>query len=359
MQEKVHEAYMQRCLHLAKLAAGSVAPNPMVGAVLVYDDKIIGEGYHQKYGEPHAEVHCINDALKKNPDKISAATLYVSLEPCAHYGKTPPCSDLIIQHHIPKVVIACKDTFKEVAGKGIDKLRNAGVEVTVGVCENEAIALNKAFFCFHKNQRPYIVLKWAQTANGYIASNQSNRLLISNDFSNRLVHRWRSELDAIMIGANTAILDNPLLDNRNWFGRYPKKILFDPNLKVPTSLNLFKGDDVVLIFNFIKDAVAQNKMYLKMDKSNLLKEVLTQLYNLNIQSLLIEGGQKLLQSFINADVWDEARVITNKDLYIHSGLAAPQLINQEKISTICLDKDEIVYFKNKNNSYIEAATGLF
>jgi len=356
MQDLVHEVYMRRCLQLAALGAGSVAPNPMVGAVLVFEGSIIGEGWHQAYGGPHAEVHCITDALNKHPGKISLSTLYVSLEPCAHYGKTPPCADLIIQHKIPRVVIGCRDSFEKVDGKGIDKLRKAGIEVITGVLETEAIELNRAFFTFHEQKRPYIILKWAQTADAFIAGAGNERLLISNDYTNRLVHKWRTRAAAIMVGANTAIKDDPLLDNRNWLGPAPKKIILDPHLKVPGHLRLFKGNDVVFVINSVKDAVAQNIQYVKTDRTDIIKGTLHQLYQLNIQSVLVEGGRQLLQSFIDTGIWDEACVITNKELFVRSGLSAPLLTAQYKIKEERLLNDEIIYFKNKENNKIYAAT---
>lgn len=356
MQDQAHEVYMWRCLQLAGLAAGSVAPNPMVGAVLVHDNVIIGEGWHQNYGGPHAEVHCIAEALQHHPDKISRSTLYVSLEPCAHYGKTPPCADLIIQHKIPKVVIGCRDSFEKVDGKGIAKLRKAGIEVITGVLENEAIELNKAFFTFHEQKRPYIILKWAQTADGFIAGAGNERLLISNDYSNRLVHKWRTSSAAIMVGANTAIKDDPLLDNRNWTGRAPKKVLFDPHLKVPGHLRLFNGNDVIFVVNTVKDAVVQNILYVKTDKSDIIKDTLRQLYQLNIQSVLVEGGRQLLQSFIDAGAWDEAYVITNKNLLVKSGVPAPLLTDPYKLKEERLLNEEIIYFKHLKNNKIYAAT---
>lgn len=358
MYDYAHDVYMQRCLQLAKLATGRVAPNPMVGAVLVHSGEVIAEGYHRQYGGPHAEVHCIREALQKHPDKISTATLYVSLEPCAHFGKTPPCADLIIQHKIPKVVIGCRDSFEKVDGKGIARLKAAGVEVITGVLEKEAIALNKAFFTFHRLARPYITVKWAQTANGYISEAGKPRLMISNEYTNRLVHSWRSAHAAIMVGANTALNDDPLLDNRKWMGPSPKKIVFDPNLKVPTNLRLFNTGEVVFVLNTIKDAVSANVVYLKINKHDLLPDAMRQLHHLNVQSLFVEGGGFLLQSFIKSGIWDEARVVTNRDLLVADGVAAPVLSDPVKMAATILQTDEVVYYKNQNNSFIHAGTTL-
>ncbi|WP_346239095.1 bifunctional diaminohydroxyphosphoribosylaminopyrimidine deaminase/5-amino-6-(5-phosphoribosylamino)uracil reductase RibD [Niabella insulamsoli] len=359
MQGANHEKYMQRCLQLARMAVGEVAPNPMVGAVLVYQSNIIGEGYHQHYGGPHAEVHCINDALKSHAEKIAHSTLYVSLEPCAHFGKTPPCANLIIKHQIPDVVIGCRDSFDQVDGRGIERLRKAGVKVTVGVLEKESLELNKAFFTFHQQKRPYVVLKWAQTEDRFMAGTGSERLLISNEYSKRLVHQWRSASSAILIGAQTAINDDPLLDNRHWFGKAPQKVIFDPLLKVPSMLKLFQTGDVVIVLNTEKDAVSKNVIYVKMDKADMVPDAMRQLHQLNIQSIFVEGGQKVLQAFMEADLWDEAFVITNKDQILGTGLTAPVLKNQRKLHRQMLFNDEIIHFKNQNNSFIDAGSSLF
>lgn len=341
---------MQRCFALAAGGQGSVAPNPMVGAVLVYKDAIIGEGYHQKYGEAHAEVNCINDALKKTPDLIPASTLYVSLEPCAHFGKTPPCADMIIKHKIPKVVVACRDSFKAVNGRGIEKLKQAGVEVVEDVLKKQATALNKRFFTFHSLKRPYIVLKWAQSADGFIAGIAEERLMISGHLTNRLVHKWRSEETSILVGVNTAIKDDPLLDNRNWYGKPPVKIIIDPLLVGGNKLRLLQHAKKVFVINTLQEKEEKNIHYIKARRQNFLPEMLHRLYELQIQSILVEGGAVTLQSFINAGFWDEARVITNTSLFAVSGLRAPQLhaVQPENIQEIL--SDHIMVFKNKNGA---------
>jgi len=319
------EQYMSRCIQLAELGAGNVAPNPMVGAVLVYDDEIIGEGYHKKYGEAHAEVNCINSVEEKNKHLIEKSTIHVSLEPCSHYGKTPPCVDLIIKNNIPKVVIGTKDIYKEVAGAGIEKLKNAGIEVLTGVLENECIDLNKRFFTFHRKQRPYIILKWAQSANGKIGSNNGERILISNDYSNRLVHKWRSEEAAILVGTNTALKDNPSLTTRLWKGKNPVRIVIDKNLKLPHELKIFSKATNTFIFNSLKNTIEENVEYIKLENKNFLEEMLHSLHKLNIQSVLVEGGAKTLQSFIDKGLWDEARIIMNEKLIIMNGVSSPEL----------------------------------
>jgi diaminohydroxyphosphoribosylaminopyrimidine deaminase/5-amino-6-(5-phosphoribosylamino)uracil reductase len=315
---------MSRCLGLAKLGAGNVAPNPMVGAVLVYEDKIIGEGYHQKYGEVHAEVNCINNVEEENKFLIEKSTLYVSLEPCSHFGKTPPCADLIIRNKIKKVVIGCKDIYKEVSGTGIQRLQNAGTEVITGILEKECIKLNNRFFIFHQNFRPYILLKWAQTANGKIGSSEK-RILISNEYSNRLVHKWRSEEAAILVGTNTALHDDSLLTTRLWQGKNAVRIIIDTKLKLPSFLNIFNTDAKTLIYNLAKNSTEENLVYIKLESKNFTDQMLQSLFEMNIQSVMIEGGAKTLQSFINAGLWDEARIITNEELVIENGLAAPEM----------------------------------
>jgi len=341
------EQYMSRCIQLAKLGAGNVAPNPMVGAVLVVENKIIGEGYHKKYGEAHAEVNCINSVAEENKSLIEKSTMYVSLEPCAHHGKTPPCSDLIIQKKIKKVIIGCQDIYKEVAGKGIEKLRNAGVEVITDVLENESKELNKRFFTFHQKQRPYIILKWAQSANGKIGSNNNQRILISNNYSNRLVHKWRSEEAAILVGTNTVLKDNPSLTARLWEGNNPVRILIDKELKIPPSSKIFNEQAETLIFNLSKSSATKNIRFIKLDNENFLKELLDWLYKNNIQSVLVEGGTKTLQSFIDIGLWDEARMITNETMVVEGGIDAPQM---KDFSLVHLEKyftDSITYFKRK------------
>jgi len=306
----LHDHYMQRCLALARKGAGLVAPNPMVGAVLVAAERIIGEGWHQVYGGPHAEVNCINAVKATDRHLLEQSVLYVSLEPCNHYGKTPPCTDLILKHDIPKVVIACRDPFKEVNGKGIERLRDAGVEVITGVLEKEAIDLNKRFFTFHTRHRPYIILKWAATADGWMGKKGGERMLISNEYSNRLVHQWRGEEAAILVGMQTALADNPALTNRLWPGNSPVRVVIDRQLQLPAQLQLFDGTVKTIVFNTVKQEENDKLVYYRLDnEKNLLPQILTALYKMNIQSLLVEGGAQTLQSFIDLGSWDEIRVI--------------------------------------------------
>ena len=317
---------MHRCIALAKLGAGYVAPNPMVGAVLVYEDKIIGEGYHQQYGGPHAEVNCINSVRDQDKDKISGSVLYVSLEPCSHFGKTPPCTDLIIANQIPEVVIGCRDPFKEVDGKGIEKLKAAGINVVYGILEKECQQLNKRFFTFHIKHRPYIILKWAETADGKIAGDGTNRLLISNEQTNRLVHKWRSEETSILIGTNTALLDDPELTTRHWTGPSPVRLVIDMDLKLPSTLKIFNDKQRTIIFNSIKHEENGKLSYYQVTEDvNLVHQIVNALYQMKIQSVIVEGGAKLLQSFIDEGMWDETRIIKNEKLIINNGLPAPVL----------------------------------
>jgi diaminohydroxyphosphoribosylaminopyrimidine deaminase / 5-amino-6-(5-phosphoribosylamino)uracil reductase len=357
---KIDDQYMQRCLQMAAMGAGQVAPNPMVGAVLVYDGRIIGEGYHKKYGEAHAEVNCINSVAEEDKKLIAASTMYVSLEPCAHFGKTPPCADLIIQNKIGKVVIGCRDSFEAVAGKGTERLKAAGAEVTVGILEMECLEMNKRFFTFYVKKRPYIFLKWAQSSDGKIAAPlnptgrgtlkyvHTERLLISNEFTNRLVHKWRTEEAAMLVGTNTALFDNPALTARLFTGNNPVRLVIDLDLKLPAHLKLFDGSTKTIVFNFIKGYETENLVYYHLKKEeNLLTQIAQALYFMNIQSVIVEGGAKLLQSFIDAGLWDEASVITNGQLTIGKGLNAPILKNNKLYQEEKIQNDTISFYKNE------------
>lgn len=338
---------MHRCITLARQGAGFVAPNPMVGAVLVHNNTIIGEGYHMQYGQAHAEVNCINGVAPQHQPLISSSVLYVSLEPCAHHGKTPPCADLIIRYKIPKVVIGCRDPFKEVDGKGIEKLQAAGVDIILGVLEAECKALNERFLTFHTQHRPWMVLKWAQTADKKIANDDFSRLLISNEQTNRLVHKWRSEEAAILVGTNTALHDDPSLTVRLWQGNHPVRLVVDMDLRLPTSLKLFDGSVRTIVFNTKKHEEQHNLLYYQVTHDvSLVHQISNALYQLNIQSVLIEGGARLLQSFIDEGYWDEARIITNQSMNIGTGIAAPTLPAAELIKEEQLLSDRIVYYKH-------------
>jgi diaminohydroxyphosphoribosylaminopyrimidine deaminase/5-amino-6-(5-phosphoribosylamino)uracil reductase len=317
---EIHEKYMHRCLELAELGAGSVAPNPMVGSVIVNNGKIIGEGFHRQYGGPHAEVNAINSAPDSNLLKTS--TLYVNLEPCAHHGLTPPCSDLIIRKQIPKVVIGTVDPFSEVAGKGIEKLKKAGIEVIVGILEEECRELNQRFFCFHEKKRPYVILKWAQTLDGFIDVDRSPENFgeptwITGELALRLVHKIRSQEDAIIVGTNTAEKDNPSLTVRHWPGRNPLRVVIDRNLRLPPSHNLF----------------------------NSINQILGKLYNRKIQSVIVEGGRQLIESFFQTGQWDESHVFIG-NRFFYRGVSAPG-IRGKLIAEEILQTDWLKVFRNQ------------
>lgn len=347
------EQYMLRCIQLAQQATGYTAPNPMVGAVLVCNDEIIGEGYHQRYGEPHAEVNCIGEAIQNGQaGKLQQSILYVSLEPCAHFGKTPPCTDLIIKHKIPKVVIGCLDPFVEVDGKGIEKLKAAGIDVTVDILKQECKELNKRFFTFHEQHRPYIVLKWAQTKNKCINNSSSERFLISNEITNRLVHQWRSEEASIIVGTNTALMDNPQLTNRYFNGKQPVRLVLDKELKLPSTANLMNDEAPTIIFNCHQhNNEGQPRYYKIINDASAVHQIVHALYEQKIQSVLVEGGAQLLQSFIDEGMWDEARVITNDELMVDDGLAAPVLQNVIEYHEQKIMNDTIKFYKPNTNNH--------
>jgi len=345
----IHETYMHRCLELARQGAGYVAPNPMVGAVLVYNDRIIGEGYHQQFGAPHAEVICIRSVKPENAYKIADSVLYVSLEPCSHYGKTPPCTDLILQHKIKKVVIGSSDPNKAVSGGGAALLKANGVKVETGILEKENVELNRRFFTFHTHHQPYIILKWAQTADGKMAGAANERLLISSETTNRLVHKWRSEEASILIGTHTALFDDPELTTRKWPGPSPVRLVVDMELQLPSSLKIFNSKQRTIIFNKIKhEENGQPAYYQVTEDVSLVHQVVNALYQMNLQSVLVEGGARLLQSFIDENMWDETRIICNKHLAIGKGLPAPQLPAMKPATEITIENDEVTFYYNKN-----------
>ncbi|MCB9335577.1 MAG: bifunctional diaminohydroxyphosphoribosylaminopyrimidine deaminase/5-amino-6-(5-phosphoribosylamino)uracil reductase RibD [Flavobacteriales bacterium] len=358
------EKYMQRSLLLAQKGLGNVAPNPMVGCVIVHQNNIIGEGYHQLYGKAHAEVNAINSV--KNKELLKESILYVNLEPCAHYGKTPPCSDLIIKYKIPKVVIGCIDSFSEVSGKGIEKLKNAGIDVTVGVLEKESLNLNKRFFTFHNKKRPYIILKWAETKDGFMdverhCEKRSNLIhqkeeitgQARNDVNNwitiplskKLVHKWRSEEMGIMVGTNTVINDNPKLNVREWNGKNPTRIVLDLNNRIPENSNVLDNSIATIILTKHPKVNQENIEYCLIEKEkSLLTQILDVLFQHQIQSAIIEGGKQLLETFVSENCWDEARVFVGNKTF-EKGLRAPELkvssYLKENIST-----DTLYYYLN-------------
>lgn len=300
------EKYIRRCIQLARNGMCNAAPNPMVGAVIVHNDRIIGEGYHARCGEGHAEVNAIRSV--KDESLLQESTIYVSLEPCSHYGKTPPCADLIIRKGIPRVVVGCVDPFSLVSGRGIQKLKDAGIDVKVGVLEAECRQLIKRFVTFNTQQRPYITLKWAESADGFIDINreEGQPVVLSTPITSMYVHKQRAEHHAILVGRRTALLDNPSLTTRNWYGKNPVRLVIDKELTLPTSLKLFDGSAPTWIFTAQDKASTSQVIYFKLDFSrSILPQILQKLYENKLQALLVEGGSQLLQSFIDEGLWDE------------------------------------------------------
>ncbi|GAB5538438.1 MAG: bifunctional diaminohydroxyphosphoribosylaminopyrimidine deaminase/5-amino-6-(5-phosphoribosylamino)uracil reductase RibD [Salibacteraceae bacterium] len=333
---------------MAANGLGNVAPNPLVGAVIVHNDKVIGEGYHQLYGEAHAEVNAIQSVADKSI--LPQSTIYVNLEPCAHYGKTPPCADLIIEHGFKRVVIANEDPFPEVLGKGIERIKKAGITVTNGVLKEEGEFLNRRFFTFHSKKRPYIILKWAQTNDGFIDhvrsdGSDSSALKITNKTSNRLVHKWRATESAILIGKRTALLDNPRLTNRSGNGKNPMRIVIDLNGELPQQLNLFSDGNKTVVATRMVDSNTKSRDIIPISNHDRApEEILDALYARNIQSLIIEGGSNTLNRFIDMGLWDEARVFTSTES-ISKGIAAP-LLNRQAEERVEIDTDILEYFRN-------------
>lgn len=345
---KLHEKYMSRCIQLAKNGLGTTYPNPLVGSVIVYKDRIIGEGWHYKAGEPHAEVNAI--ASLNEISLLKKATIYVSLEPCSHYGKTPPCADLIIESKIKKVVIGSLDPNPKVAGRGVKKLMEAGCDVVVGVLEKECDDLNKRFFAFHQKKRPYIFLKWAQTADGFISPKIETRkaikpVWITNEYSRQLAHKMRAEEVAILVGTNTVLQDNPSLTVRDWSGNNPVRLVIDKNLKIPKDYSLLDGQTRTFVFNEKKASENGKTTFLKLDFSEeIIPQIIEVAYKEGLQSIIIEGGAMTLQSFIDLNLWDEAYVFSGKTSF-GEGVKSPDfqgiLTSEEKIK-----EDTLRIFKN-------------
>lgn len=342
---------MQRCLQLAEKGKGRVAPNPMVGAVLVYENRIIGEGWHQEYGSPHAEVNCINSVAAIDKQFIPKSTLYVSLEPCAHHGKTPPCSLRIIQEKIKKVVVCNDDPFEKVSGKGYELLKEAGVQVTKGVCNKIGQWVNRRFFCFHQNKRPYIILKWAQTANGFMAPIDRARKSITDSTSQELVHQWRTEEAAILVGHTTAMQDNPQLTARLVSGKQPLRITLDKDLQLPLTHHLFNDEAPTWIINQHKHEVSGNIKWLRIDfTKDIWQQIFTLLYQHQVSSILIEGGPYLLNTLIAANLWDEARILTASTVW-EEGVAAPQLHQAHLAIDTQLKNDRLTVYTHQPHQY--------
>jgi diaminohydroxyphosphoribosylaminopyrimidine deaminase/5-amino-6-(5-phosphoribosylamino)uracil reductase len=344
-----HEKYIKRCIELAKNGFGTTYPNPMVGSVIVYEDKIIGEGWHKKAGEPHAEVNAVRSV--KNKSLLKKATIYVSLEPCSHFGKTPPCCDLIIANEIPNVVIGTIDPNEKVAGNGIKKLMAAGINVTVGILEKECHELNKRFFTFHNKKRPYIILKWAESQDGFLApekqvDQERAPIWITNQYSRQLVHKWRSEEQAILLGTQTVIDDNPKLNVRDWSGNNPVRVILDQNNRISKESFIFDESVKTIVFTKFESILStENTTFEVIDfNQNIIPQILGVLYQNHIQSIIIEGGLKTLQVFIDQEIWDEARVFIGKTTF-NKGTKAPTL--QKKTTTKThIQNDELIYVRN-------------
>lgn len=356
---KIHEKYIKRCIELAKNGLGTTYPNPLVGSVIVFEDKIIGEGWHRKSGEPHAEVNAINSV--KDKSLLKKATIYVSLEPCSHFGKTPPCCDLIIKNKITNVVIGTVDSNVKVAGNGIKKLLEAGVHVTAGILEEECFDLNKRFFTFHEKKRPYVILKWAESQDGFIAPetifpnpeksvNHQNKkrepVWITNIYSRQLVHKWRSEEQAILVGTKTVIEDNPKLNVRDWTGNNPTRIVIDRNNHISTESHIFDSSVKTIViseepFYDEKENICFEKINFE---KNIAKQIIQFLYQNEIQSVIIEGGRQTLQTFIDGDLWDEARIFVG-NIEFGAGITAP-ILRKKTHKKYRIINDSLLIIKN-------------
>ncbi len=340
---------MQRCIDLALSGLGSAAPNPLVGAVLVVNNEIIGEGYHRSYGEAHAEVMAIESVNDKS--LLRNAKLYVNLEPCCHHGKTPPCTDLITRHGIPEVFIGSVDPFDAVAGKGISRLRNRGCRVKVGVMKEACRDLNKRFFTFHEKKRPYVILKWAQTADAFIDIDrlpdaEKRPTWITSEKLRMLVHKWRTEESAIMVGTQTALKDNPSLNVRDWHGPSPLRIVLDRKLSLPSTYSLLDNSEPTFVINALQDKIMENTCYIRLPfNDQLLPSLLSLLYDKGIQSILVEGGRRLLQSFVDQNLWDEARVFTGPQFF-GKGIKAPDFGLARKSAQIIIGNESFFRIKN-------------
>ncbi len=336
---------MHRCLQLAEIANGRVAPNPMVGAVLVHEDRVIGEGFHEVFGKAHAEVNCINSVKDADKHLLPQATLYVSLEPCNHYGKTPPCTDLIIASGIKHVVVGSTDPYEKVKGTGIQRLREAGINVETGLLEKECDFLNRRFFTFHRRQRPYIILKWAKSGDGYLGE-LNKRTAITSPTVNTLVHKWRGEEGAIVAGSNTIVYDDPQLTTRLWEGNHPLRVVLDPLLQTPADAKLLQDEYPAIIINGAKHEEAGNKLFYQTSpEENYIAIMINLLHARNIISVMVEGGSDTLSRFIAANMWDEARVLTNPAVRTNGGVPAP-IIHGEVHSSFRLGDEDITILLN-------------
>ena len=351
---QMHETYIRRCLELAQRGKGDVTPNPMVGALLVHEGKIIGEGWHQQYGQAHAEVNALESVAEENKRLIPYSTMYVSLEPCAHHGHTPPCAERTVKEGIKLVVVCNDDPYPRVSGRGYVILKDAGVEVIRGVLEREGVWVNRRFFCAQEQNRPYIILKWAQTQNGFFAPLNRTRYQMSNKLSQTLVHRWRTEEGAILIGTNTALHDDPQLTARLWEGKQPLRIVLDRHAVLPSNLRILNGETDTIVITETAKELKENLRYIQANFENdLLREVLEIIKQQGKQSLIVEGGTHTLQHFINAGLWDEARVFTTPSL-LSDGIAAPVLRDGIACFSTAVDSDMLHVYTRSGNPYTYA-----
>ncbi len=335
------EIFMKRALDLAVLGSGHVSPNPLVGCVIVFENRIIGEGWHKKYGEAHAEVNAVNAVTDKSV--LSKATVYVNLEPCSHFGKTPPCADMLVRNQVKRVVIANVDTFQKVNGQGIRKLKDAGIEVETGVLEREGRELNKRFFTSVEKGRPFITLKWAESADHFIARENFESKWISNELSRQLAHKMRAEIDAVLVGTNTARYDNPKLNVRDWSGRDPVRVVIDRNLKLDPKLNLFDKSQPTICYNLLRNEEESNLTLVQLPETDFLNGLLADLHRRKIQSLMIEGGSQTIQSFVNAGLWDEAMIFRSQ-VSFGTGIAAP-VVQGDMVSETSIGRDLFKHIK--------------
>ncbi|MFQ3213253.1 MAG: diaminohydroxyphosphoribosylaminopyrimidine deaminase [Marivirga sp.] len=346
MEEK-DQLFMQRAIQLALLGRATVSPNPMVGCVITVDDRIIGEGWHQKAGEAHAEVRAI--ASVQDASLLTKATAYVTLEPCAHFGKTPPCANLLVEKMVKRVVIGCADPNPLVAGKGIEILRSAGIEVTLDCLKESCLSINKVFFHSIKERIPYVILKWAETADGFIAKENYDSKWISNINARQIVHKWRSESDAILVGKNTAKYDNPSLNVRLWAGKSPLRVVIDHTCSLSAELNIFKQDLPTLIYNTERNLEQRHIQWIKLASVDFYQQLLKDLYKRNIASLFIEGGKNTLEAFIEKGFWNEARIFRSQVLF-ESGISAPKLKNERLVSNEKVVANDLSTYINKKTN---------
>ncbi len=344
------EIYMRRCFELASHGLGNTRTNPLVGSVIVHEDRIIGEGFHHEYGGPHAEVVAIRNV--KDKSLLDKSTIYINLEPCSHFGKTPPCSTLILNHRIPRVVISNSDPFPSVSGRGIEALRNGGAEVVQGVLEEDGEFLNRRFLTFHRQKRPYIILKWAETSDGFIdlerrEDDPVGANWITDDVARTLVHKWRSEESGLMVGTNTIIADNPELNVRRWKGNSPLRIAFDRNGRVPETANILDSSQDTLVFTCVPENYEGKTNTIRIDHDYDLQDVMKELYDIKVMSVLVEGGQKIHNAFIDKGLWDEARVFRGK-VKFNEGLQAPRISGSPYHRLKFSGSDLEIYYNQKH-----------